>query len=117
MEICSARFLFDHELTWEDLGGGVQRQVVGYNQDLMIVKFKFQKGGIGAPHHHMHSQSAVVVSGVFELTIDGIKKILHAGDGYMVEPNIIHSAVCLEDGILIDAFSPTREDFINLDKS
>ncbi len=108
----SNSFLYDKELPWDDLGGGVQRQVVGYNKDLMIVKFKFQKGGLGAPHHHVHSQSAVVLSGVFELTIDGKKKILKAGDGYMVEPNVVHSALCLEDGILVDAFNPTRDEFL-----
>lgn len=112
MNTSSASFLMESELQWDDLGGGVQRQVVGYNQDLMIVKFKFQKGGVGAPHHHIHSQSAVVVSGVFELTIDGKKKILRTGDGYMVEPNVVHSAVCLEEGILIDAFNPMRQEFI-----
>lgn len=108
----SESFLIDAALVWDDLGGGVERQVMGYNPHLMMVKFSFKKGGVGVPHHHMHSQSAVVVSGVFELTIDGEKRILRAGDGYMVAPDTIHSAVCLEDGILIDAFSPVRHDFL-----
>jgi quercetin dioxygenase-like cupin family protein len=108
----SANFLIDAELKWDDLGGGVKRQIVGYNQDLMIVKFKFEKGGVGALHCHPHSQSAVVVSGVFELTIDGVTKVLKAGDGYMVEPNVVHCAVCLEAGELIDAFNPCRQDFL-----
>lgn len=112
MPSSSASFLIDAEMPWDDLGGDVQRQVVGYNQDLMMVKFRFKKAGVGAPHHHIHSQSAVVMSGVFELTIDGEKKVLKAGDGYIVEPNVIHSAVCLEDGILIDAFNPYRQEFI-----
>jgi quercetin dioxygenase-like cupin family protein len=105
-------FLLDEKLAWDDLGAGVYRQVMGYNDDLMMVKFKFTKGGIGAPHHHIHSQGAVVMSGVFELTIDGEKKILRAGDGYFVAPNMVHGAVCLEDGILLDAFSPVRRDFL-----
>ncbi len=108
----SDNFLIDAALVWDDLGGGVERQVMGYNEQLMMVKFRFKKGGVGAPHHHMHSQSAMVVSGVFELTINGEKRILNAGDGYMVPPNVIHSAVCLVDGILIDAFSPVRHDFL-----
>jgi len=106
-------FLIEEALPWEDLGGGVSRQVMGFNDDLMMVKFRFTKGGVGAPHHHVHSQGALVVSGVFELTIDGEKKILKAGDGYFVAPNLVHSAVCIEDGILIDAFCPVREDFLN----
>jgi quercetin dioxygenase-like cupin family protein len=108
-----SNFLMNDELPWEDLGGGVFRQVMGYNSDLMMVKFKFTKGGAGAPHHHVHSQAALVVSGVFELTINGESKILNAGDGYFVEPNVIHSALCIEDGILIDAFNPSRKDFLS----
>ena len=29
-----------------------------------------------------------------------------------IESNLLHSAVCLEAGILIDTFSPVREDFL-----
>lgn len=108
----SASFLDGKTQPWIDLGGGVSRQVLGYNAHLMIVQFRFEAGGVGAPHHHIHSQSAVVQSGVFELAINGEKKVLKAGDGYFVDPNVVHSAVCLEGGVLIDAFSPARTDFL-----
>jgi quercetin dioxygenase-like cupin family protein len=110
----SQSFLFGSELKWEDLGGDVHRQILGYNDDLMMVKFRFKKGGVGAPHHHVHSQTAMVISGAFELTIDGQTQLLKAGDGYMVEPNIVHGAVCIEDGEIIDAFNPKRADFIDV---
>jgi quercetin dioxygenase-like cupin family protein len=112
MKTSSTSFLIDAALPWEEVSVGVSRQIFGYNQDLMIVKYKFKKDGLGAPHQHPNSQSAVVMSGVFELTINGEKKILRAGDGYMVEPNVVHSALCLEDGILIDSFNPVRADFL-----
>jgi quercetin dioxygenase-like cupin family protein len=54
----------------------------------------------------------MVISGVFELTINGEKKILSAGDGYFVEPDVEHSAVCIEAGTLVDAFNPSRTDFL-----
>ncbi|NNF66387.1 MAG: cupin domain-containing protein, partial [Gammaproteobacteria bacterium] len=54
---------------------------------------------------------AYVASGKFEVFIDGKKKILGPGDGFYIEPNTDHGAVCLEPGVLIDVFSPTREDF------
>lgn len=113
MVTSSNAFLLDKELPWEDLGAGVSRQVLGYNQDLMLVKFKFTLGSFGALHHHIHSQSAIVMSGRFEVTINGEKKILSAGDGYFVEPGVEHGALCIEEGILIDAFNPTRIDFLD----
>jgi quercetin dioxygenase-like cupin family protein len=53
-----------------------------------------------------------VVSGKFEVMINGEKKILEAGDGFYIEPDVPHGAVCLEEGILIDTFSPMRQDFL-----
>jgi quercetin dioxygenase-like cupin family protein len=55
-----------------------------------------------------------VASGKFELTIEGEKRILEAGDGYYVAPDELHGCVCLEAGILIDTFSPVRADFLGL---
>lgn len=108
----SQAFIIDAETPWEKVDDHVDRQIVGYNKDLMIVKYKFKKGGIGALHQHIHSQSAVVLSGVFELTINCEKRILKAGDGYMVEPDVWHGAVCLEEGVLLDAFNPVRQEWL-----
>jgi len=54
----------------------------------------------------------VVESGKFELTIGRKKKVLKAGDGYYVAPDELHGCVCLEEGVLIDIFSPHRADFL-----
>jgi quercetin dioxygenase-like cupin family protein len=97
---------------FEDLGGGVKRKILTYDKNLMMVKVAFEKGGIGALHHHFHTQMAYVESGVFEVEIAGEKKILRAGDVYHIPPNVIHGAVCLESGVLIDIFTPMREDFV-----
>ena len=73
---------------------------------------KFDKGALGAPHQHFHTQATYCVSGKFEFDINGEKKIVEAGDGVYIEPNLLHSAICLEEGQLIDTFSPVREDFL-----
>ena len=98
---------------WEDLGSGISRQIMGWNNQIMMVKVKFEKGAIGAPHQHYHSQTTYVASGRFEFTVDGEKKTITVGDGVYIAPNLIHGAVCIEPGILIDVFSPVREDFLD----
>jgi len=45
--------------------------------------------------------------------INGEKKILKGGDGFYIPPNVLHGAVCMEAGVLIDVFSPMREDFVD----
>jgi quercetin dioxygenase-like cupin family protein len=108
----SKEFQFEDEISWEDAGNGVQRQVYGYDDKIMLVKAKFVNGGVGPLHSHHHSQVTYVASGVFEMTIGDEKKIIRGGDGYYVPPHIIHGCVCLEEGMLVDAFSPHREDFL-----
>ena len=111
--MASKKFLKENEIKWEDLGGGVQRKILGYDNQIMMVKVNFEKGAVGSPHQHFHTQATYCVSGKFEFTINGEKQIVEAGDGVYIEPNLLHSALCLEAGILIDVFSPVREDFLD----
>ena len=108
----SEKFILTEELEWEDLGAGVSRQFLGYDNQIMMVKVKFEKGAVGAPHQHFHTQTTCCASGQFEFTVGGEKKVIGIGDGVYIEPNMLHGAVCLEPGVLIDVFSPVREDFL-----
>ncbi len=112
--IQSNEFLFQKDLITETTGEGVTRQIMGYDKDIMLVKVMFEKEGVGAAHSHPHVQSSYVASGTFEVTIDGQKEILSAGDGFFAPANKIHSVKCLEAGTLIDVFSPVRKDFLVL---
>lgn len=105
-------FIEDNQLAWQDLGGGVQRKILSYDERVMMVKVAFEKGAIGTLHHHYHTQISHVDSGVFEVEIGGEKKVLKAGDVFHAPPDVIHGVVCLEKGVLLDVFSPMREDFI-----
>ena len=105
-------FIENAALPWQDLGGGVKRKIMAYDDRLMLVKVAFEAGGIGNVHQHVHTQITHVESGVFEIEIAGEKKILKAGDAFFIPTNVWHGAVCIEEGVLIDTFSPAREDFI-----
>ncbi|GLB53428.1 cupin [Neptunitalea chrysea] len=105
-------FFINKNTQWENCGSGISRQFIGYNTQLMVVKVRFEKGAIGTLHAHFHTQGTYVASGKFKITIDGKEEILETGDGFFVQPNKEHGAECLEAGMLIDSFSPIREDFL-----
>ena len=65
-----------------------------------------------APHEHYHSQATYVAKGKFEMLIGNETKIISEGDAYYIAPDEWHGCVCLEEGILIDTFSPMRADFL-----
>ena len=106
-------FINDADLPWQEVDKGIRRKIMSYDDRLMLVKVDFDAGGIGTVHQHPHTQISHVESGVFEVEINGDKKILKAGDAFYIPPNVLHGAVCLEAGVLIDVFSPMREDFVD----
>lgn len=112
MKTNSNSFILEDETQWESVGDGVRRQILGYDEKLMIVKVEFEKGAIGSEHSHYHSQSTYVASGVFEFLVGEERKIVKTGDGIYIAPDVNHGVTCLEAGILIDAFSPMRSDFL-----
>jgi len=106
-------WIADADFEWEILDDYCKRKIMAYTQELMIVKVHFKKGGIGAIHQHIHSQGSYVESGVFEVMIGDKKKILKQGDVFLIPPYIDHGVVALEEGILVDSFTPIRADFIS----
>ena len=112
MKFESERFVLGDVAEQEDVGGGVVGQILGHNDDLMLVRVRFDEGAVGYTHDHPHSQVAYVESGVFEFTVGNETTILKAGDCAYVPPGMEHGAICKEKGVLLDIFSPTREDFL-----
>ena len=103
---------FNRDIDLEPTGEGVKRKILSYTDELMCVENHFEKGSIGAMHHHPHTQITYVVSGKFEFTINGEKKVVCAGDSMLKKDSVEHGCVCLEEGILLDIFSPMRKEFV-----
>ena len=108
----SKEIIMGDEIAWETVGEGVRRQIMGYDDRIMLVNVEFDKGGIGPMHQHHHSQVTYVISGQFDLTIGDETKRMKGGDAFYIPPNVMHGAICVEKGVLIDVFSPIREDFM-----
>ncbi len=108
----SGNFIFEDQTEWVQLNEMTRRQVLGYDEKMMLVKIEFKAGGIGYTHQHEHCQCTYVVSGTFEFQIGEETRLVKAGDGLYMEPNVLHGVKCIEEGVLIDTFSPLREDFL-----
>ena len=102
-----------HDMAEPQSGGeGVTRRILAYTDGLMCVENTFEKGAVGALHSHPHTQITYVVSGAFSFTIDGETKIVRKGDTMLKQDGVIHGCTCLEAGVLLDIFTPMREDFV-----
>ena len=103
---------FNPEIDAEKCTEGINRKILAYADEIMCVENYFKEGAVGAPHHHPHTQITYVVSGQFEFVIDGERKIVNPGDVLLKRESVEHGCVCLEEGILLDVFTPMREEFV-----
>lgn len=108
----SSNFILHEEHPIEEVADGIKRQMLGYNGQIMMVRVWFDKGAVGQVHSHYHAQVSYVESGTFAVNVDGEIQVLRAGDSFFIPPNVDHGAVCTEEGVLLDVFSPVREDFL-----
>ena len=109
----SDKFIFGENQPWTPMAPGLKRQIKGYDDNIMVVRVMFEyKGAIAAPHSHPHAQSSMIASGKFIFKVGDEAHEVVAGDGIYMEPNVIHSCECIEPGVVVDTFSPMREDFL-----
>jgi quercetin dioxygenase-like cupin family protein len=105
-------FVKNSEIKLNNLGNGVSRKILAYDKNMMSVEVRFEKGAVGAMHTHPHTQISYVLEGRFEATIAGKAEIISKGDTYITPPDAPHGVVCLEEGALLDIFTPMRKDFL-----
>lgn len=108
----SRHFIFEKDIPWKNAGELMKRQILGYDENLMLVKMHFDKGAIGTLHTHPHSQCTYVITGKYEFTIGNETKVVQKGDSMYINPDEVHGIKCLEEGEVIDVFSPVRDDFL-----
>lgn len=106
------QWVFRDEVDAIPCAEGVVRRVLAYADEMMCVENTFETGAIGSLHSHPHTQITYVVEGVFEFTIDGVTKVVKKGDTMLKQDAVVHGCKCLEKGILLDIFTPMREDFV-----
>lgn len=116
MKYVSELFFSGEKTEKETVGDGVRRQIMGFDDFIMLVRVEFEGGAAGYVHRHPHSQVTYVESGSFDFTIGAETRRLKAGDSTYIPPQVDHGTVCVETGVLIDVFSPIRKDFLTEEK-
>jgi len=90
---------------------GVDRRAV-WLEGVMLTFFTFAPNAIVPEHAHPHQQITLVTRGAMEFTLGTETRLLRAGDGVCIPPNVSHKALVLdEETEAIDAWNPPREDY------
>ncbi|MBQ3654913.1 MAG: cupin domain-containing protein [Synergistaceae bacterium] len=96
----------------QDLGGGSVRRVLAWNEQIMAVEMSCAAGAEVQPHKHPHTQCCYVLSGRFKYSVEGETFEVGAGDSGVVPGGAVHGLECVEPGMLVEVFTPMRQDFL-----
>ena len=91
---------------------GLTRRVGAYNEKLFLAEHRMEKGWIGAAHSHPHDQVVYVVSGHLRVVSAGRTFDVKGGDSFVVRGGVEHQASAIESSLVIDVFTPCREDYL-----
>jgi quercetin dioxygenase-like cupin family protein len=107
--------------TWNTIKEDVLNPLAGrkalHGKMITLARFRFDKGNKVAMHHHANDQITTVESGKVRFFTDKEETILKAGDMVAVPPDVPHGNEALEDTIIVEIFSPVRQDWITGDDS
>jgi quercetin dioxygenase-like cupin family protein len=91
---------------------GLTRKVMADNDKLFLAEHQMVKGWVGTVHSHAHDQVVYVVRGHLRVTCQGRTFEIRSGDSFVVRGGVEHGASALEDSVVVDVFTPCREDCI-----
>jgi quercetin dioxygenase-like cupin family protein len=108
-----------HHQTWnwdtipiEHISAGITRQMA-YGDALMICRLTFSPGTITTAHQHVHEQMTIIEKGRVRFVVGEVEKVFGPGEILLFPSGFWHGATILdEEVVLLDIFSPRREDFL-----
>ncbi|MEA3345170.1 MAG: cupin domain-containing protein [Chloroflexota bacterium] len=90
---------------------GIQRRTLADGERLMITQVLISQGTELPAHSHPHEQISYIVSGELEMRVGDQSYHLRPGDSLLLPSGMEHSALALQDVVVIDTFSPPREEY------
>jgi quercetin dioxygenase-like cupin family protein len=100
------------EIAPEQINPSVSRQYITADR-VTVARFELKQGGVVPVHAHENEQVSFVISGALKFTIDGRDIIVRAGELLQIPGHVPHAVDVLEDTLVVDVFSPVRQDWID----
>jgi quercetin dioxygenase-like cupin family protein len=104
------------EVKKEQINPMMSRQMI-HGATMTIARLEVKKGAMVPEHSHHNEQITTIEKGKMRFLLEGQEVVLSAGESLHIPAHAPHSAEVLEDGVVLDLFSPPREDWIRGDDS
>lgn len=98
----------------ERLSDGIGRQML-HTGRMTVARIHLAAGAVVPRHEHENEQVANVVEGRLRFVVGDEEIEVGAGESLAIPSGVPHEVVALEDALVIDVFSPVREDWVRGD--
>lgn len=103
-------FITVTDLPAKEIVAGGEARVI-HTGTMSFVYWRTRAGADFPLHQHPHQQVAHVLEGRFELTVGTETKILEPGIIAVIPGGMVHGGRSVTDCLLLDVFTPEREDY------
>ncbi|HVN60722.1 MAG TPA: cupin domain-containing protein [Gaiellaceae bacterium] len=100
-----------HEEPVDQLNPSIGRQMI-HTETMTLARIILARGAVVPSHQHENEQIATVLEGRLRFTVDGEDQEVVAGESIPLPANVPHEVEALEDSVVLDVFSPVREDWV-----
>ncbi len=97
---------------WKPAEAGVTPRMVASGKNMMAMEVRFEAGAEGNKHSHPHEQVSRLLKGRMAFFLGDETHELKEGEMIVIPSNVIHGVRAHEESLLLDIFSPPREDLI-----
>lgn len=108
--LCGMSFVQIESLPSKEIIKGYHARAI-HTGTMTFVYWTVEAGCAIPLHSHLHEQVAHVLSGEFELTVDGKTEVLKPGIVAVIPPHVQHGGRAITDCQLLDVFHPERDDY------
>jgi quercetin dioxygenase-like cupin family protein len=91
---------------------GVHLKAAVYGIQTLLTEVRLDQGAVIPPHKHRHEQTGYLVSGQMDFLVDGVHYIANPGDSWNIAGDVEHSASAIQASVVVEVFSPVREDYL-----
>ena len=98
-----------------EIAPGITRQTVTHGRTMYQQVAELAAGSVMPEHHHSQEQIVYILRGRMRLIVAGEPHELATGDAFYLAGHVPHAVQTVEDTLVLDTFSPPRDDYLARD--
>lgn len=97
---------------YRELLPGVRQRTLVHGELTLMAEFQIDADAVIPVHRHPNEQTGYLVSGRLRFEVEGVERVAGPGDSWNLAGGVAHGATALENTVVIEVFSPLREDYL-----